>query len=154
MKTRLTNLLVLSAILLLAVVAAGQAAQPKGSDIAEAVAAIRAERPSPAQKKVVDMVLAAMLQEHYKKQGLSGQQITPLLTERLNQTSRLTLMTVAVMTANNPGAARQFTLDDLMGISGVVMGKMKDLKVTDDKLKDQSFIIGKFIPEVIEALAK
>ncbi len=150
----MASLLVLAAILGLVGTAAGQAAQPRGSDIAAAVAAIRTDQPSPAQKKVVDLVLAAMLQEHYKKQGLSGPQITPPVTQRLNQVSRLTLMTVAVMTAGDPGAARQFTLDDLMGVAGVVMVKLKDLKVTDDKLKDRQFITDQFIPAVIEALAK
>ncbi len=143
----------LTVLIVLAGGAAG-AASVKGNDIAEAVNAIRAERPSPAQKKVVDLVLAAMLQEHYRKMGLSKGQITPQITEQANRISRLTLMTVAVMTTSDPAAARQFSLDDLMGVAGVVMAKMKDLKVTEQQLNDQKYLLESFIPAVIEALAK
>ncbi len=125
-----------------------------GGDVAAAVAAIKSEQPSPAQKKVVDLVLASMLQEHYKKLGLTPSQATPQITERLNQVSRLTLMTVAAMTDHDPPTARQFSLEDLMAISGVVMGKIRDLKIDSVKLKDRAYVVDTLIPAVIEELAK
>jgi hypothetical protein len=58
------------------------------------------------------------------------------------------------MTADNPQALRQFTLEDLMSVAGVVMGKIKELKVTDSQLKDRNYLVDSFIPKVIEALAR
>lgn len=125
-----------------------------GGDVAAAVAAIKSDHPTPAQKKVVDLVLSSMLQEHYKRLGITASQSTPQLKDRLDQVSRLTLMTVAAMTDHDPPAARQFTLEDLMAISGVVIGKIRDLKVDSAKLRDRKFVLDTLIPAVIEELAK
>lgn len=139
-------------LLLLASLAPG--ATLTGGDVAAAVAAIKSDHPTPAQKRVVDLVLATMMQEHYKKLGLTPSQASPAVTERLNLVSRLTLMTVAAMTEHDPQAARQFTLEDLMAISGVIMGKIRDLKIDAAKLKERRFVLDTLIPAVIEELAK
>lgn len=139
-------------LLLLASLAPG--ATLTGGDVAAAVAAIKSDHPTPAQKRVVDLVLATMMQEHYKKLGLTPSQASPAVNERLNLVSRLTLMTVAAMTEHDPQAARQFTLEDLMAISGVIMGKIRDLKIDAAKLKERRFVLDTLIPAVIEELAK
>ncbi len=146
--------LVGGAVLVLMLSSLASGATLTGGDVAAAVAAIKSDRPSPAQKKVVDLVLASMLQEHYKKLGLTPSQSTPQMNESLNQVSRLTLMTVAAMTDHDPPAARQFSLEDLMAISGVVMGKIRDLKIDSAKLKDRTYVVDTLIPAIIEELAK
>ncbi|MCL6621062.1 MAG: hypothetical protein K6T55_03075 [Syntrophobacterales bacterium] len=140
--------------LLLNLSSPGSGATLTGGDVAAAVAAIRSEHPTPAQKKVVDLVLATMLKEHHQKLGLTGSQITPQANERLNQVSRLTLMTVAAMTAHDPSAARQFSLEDLMAISGAVMKTLRDMKVDSRDLQNRTFVLDTLIPQVIEELAK
>lgn len=145
----------LGSLALIMALAVPAAAGPlTGGDIAAAVAAIRTDTPTPAQKKVVDLVLHTMLREHYKKLGITESRATPQIQAQLNQASRLTLMTVAAMTTHDPATARQFSLEDLMAISGVVMRKIRDMKIIPEKLQDQRFLVDTFIPEVIEELAK
>jgi hypothetical protein len=141
-------------LLILALVSAVWAAPLKSTEITEAVKAIQTDTPSSSQKRAVERVLAAMLEEHAKKLKLADRPVKPPLAEQLNQVSRLALMTVAAMTADNPQALRQFTLEDLMSVAGVVMGKIKELKVTDSQLKDRNYLVDSFIPKVIEALAR
>jgi hypothetical protein len=124
-----------------------------GENVVNAVKAVKGKSPSPEEKKALATVTENLTTAIFQKLGINPSTAPRDDVEELRGISLLTLKVLDAMTGDDQATLRKMGLNDLLAVAQAVMIKVKELKVTDIKLKDEKYLQETFFPGVIDYLA-
>src|SRR4030042_6975372 len=125
-----------------------------GEAVVNAVKAVKGKSPALEEKKALSTVTQNLTTAIFQKLGINPSTAPRDDVEELRGISLLTLKVLDAMTGDDQATLRKMSLDDLVAIALAVMTKVKELKVTDNNLKDEKYLQETFFPAVIDYLAQ